>query len=167
MDGVNGSDLLAGTSGTLSSSTLGANNNWLNACNVAIYKSATGSGIVGQPFNYQLTVQNSNAVTINNVIVTDTQPLGLIFNSVSGSGCNLESGVVRCTLGTLPPNSSRLISVTATATTNGAITNTAQTNAPYDTLVWIIRRATQPSSKASAQLATLSISIATTTASGS
>lgn len=134
VDGINGSNwTLAGTNGTISPSTPGARNNNLFACNVAITKAGPLTSTIGAPFDYSLIVKNSSPVTVSNVFVTDSQPSGVTFNNVSGTGCNLTSGVVKCAVGSLAPGASQVITINATATTSNRITNTAQTNALSDT----------------------------------
>ena len=125
---------LAGSNGTIGPATPGANNSTLAMCNVAIAKSGPTTVTVGVPFAYQLAVQNTTAVTITGVVITDSQPAGVVFSTISGSGCNLAGGSFTCTIGSLLPYASRTITVSAIANTAGTITNTAFTTALSDTL---------------------------------
>ncbi|MFN8493415.1 MAG: SdrD B-like domain-containing protein [Caldilineaceae bacterium] len=125
---------LAGTNNTQGPATPGANNNAKTACNVAISKRGPTTGVIGAPFNYTIAVTNTTNVTMTGVVVTDTQPAGLIFNQITGPGCNLASGQVSCALGVLTPHASRTITVNATANGATTITNTAVTNALSDTI---------------------------------
>jgi len=134
-DGSSGSDwTLSGASGTLNNATPGANNNGLIACNVAIDKTGPATGVIGVPFDYILTVNNRAPITITGVVITDSRPAGVVFNSVTGTGCNLAGTGFTCTVGTLSPYGNALIIVNATANTAGVITNTAYTRAISDTI---------------------------------
>ena len=124
----------AGSSGTLGLATSGDSNNGKLACNVAIVKTGPNTGMVGASFDYVITVSNTTDVTLTGVVVTDTQPVGLTFNSVTGAGCNLAGGSFTCTLGLLLPQASQVITVNAVATSAGVISNTAYTNAMSDTI---------------------------------
>lgn len=135
VDGSNGGDWAAsGANGTVGLSTPGANNNGLTACNVAIGKSGPTSIAVGQNFDYLLTLRNTTPVTLSNVVVTDVQPAGVAFQSVTGSGCNLEAGTISCVVGTMLPTSSQIITINATATNAQTVLNRASTSALSDTL---------------------------------
>jgi len=125
---------LAGNSGTRGPATPGVNNNDKIACNVTITKTGPSTGMVGAPFDYVMTVSNTTGVTLTGVVVTDTQPTGLTFNRVAGSGCNLAGNGFTCALGLLLPHASQVITVNAVATHAGMITNTAYTNAISDTI---------------------------------
>lgn len=125
---------LSGTNGTRGPATLGATNHHLAPCNVAITKTGPLVAAVGEPFSYGLTVRNTAAVTLTGVVVTDTQPTGVLFTAVTGTGCNLAGSGFVCAIGTLLPETSALITVNATAKTASVITNTAYTTAVSDTI---------------------------------
>ena len=125
---------LAGANGTLGPATPGANNSPLAVCNVAIAKTGPSTVAVGAPFDYALTVKNTTAITLTGVVVTDTQPTGVLFNAVTGTGCNLAGNGFTCTVGILLPNASTMITVNATANMAGVLTNTAYTTAVSDTI---------------------------------
>jgi len=125
---------LAGTEDSLGPATPGANNGVLHLCNVALTKTGPTTVAVGAPFVYQIAVANTAAVTITGIIVTDTQPPGVLFQHVSGKGCQLAGGGLTCTLGTLAPQARSLITLSAMAHTAGAITNTAYTTAISDAI---------------------------------
>lgn len=136
IDGHSASDwTLAGTSSTQGKATPGASNTGLIPCNVAIAKSGPLTGVVGAPFAYTLAVHNTALITMTGIVVTDTQPTGLIFTAVTGAGCNLTAGSLACAIGTLPPLGNTVITVTATANQVGVITNTAYTRAISDAIV--------------------------------
>ena len=125
---------LAGANGTRSPATPGANNNSRAICNVAIAKTGPATTAVGAPFDYALTLHNTTAITLTGVVVTDTEPAGLVFNGVTGAGCNLADHGFTCAVGSLLPNASTVITVNATANTAGTMTNTAYTTAVSDTI---------------------------------
>ncbi|MEZ4732230.1 MAG: SdrD B-like domain-containing protein [Caldilineaceae bacterium] len=130
-----GSDwTLAGENGTSGPATPGANNNGLTTCNVAIDKTGPTTVSVGAPFAYQLVITNTTNVTLTGVVITDTQSAGILFHRVTGTGCTLAGGGFTCTVGTLLPQASTTITVSATATATGVITNTAYTNAISDAI---------------------------------
>ena len=120
---------LSGSSSTIGIATPGTNNNGKTICNVAISKRGPSTGLVGEPFNYTISVSNTTNVTMTGVIVTDTQPAGLTFNRVTGAGCNLSGGQITCMVGRLTPRAASTILVNATASAVQTIINTAYTNA--------------------------------------
>ncbi|MCW1969472.1 MAG: DUF11 domain-containing protein, partial [Anaerolineae bacterium] len=126
---------LSGNSGTIYSSTLGVPNNTLRACNISIGKTGPANIMQGVPFSYVLTISNTTGVTTTGVVVTDAQPSGIVFERIENdlNRCNLSLGVVTCGIGTLLPNASTVVTIYATATGSGVITNVAQTNALSDT----------------------------------
>jgi len=124
----------SGANGTLGPATLGTNNNGKIACNVAIHKTGPSTGQIGAPFDYTLRISNTTGVTLTGVVVTDTQPVGVAFNSVTGAGCHLAGGGFTCTIGMLPPFANGIITVNATANVAQTITNTAFTRAISDSL---------------------------------
>ncbi|MDQ3248495.1 MAG: hypothetical protein M3Q45_04725, partial [Chloroflexota bacterium] len=124
----------SGANGTLGPTTLGANNNGKIACNVAIHKTGPSTNQIGAPFDYTLRISNTTGVTLTGVVVTDTQPVGVAFNSVTGAGCHLAGDGFTCTIGTLPPFANGIITVNATANVVHTITNTAFTRAISDSL---------------------------------
>lgn len=133
VDGSRGADwALAGEQGTVAPFTLGAHNAGLSRCNVAVAKSGPVSAPLGSPFAYTITVQNRSNVTMTAVTISDTQPVGLLFQSVSGVGCNLDDGELTCTLGELAPNGSQTITLTALANAAQVITNTVYLTASGD-----------------------------------
>ncbi|MEZ4865470.1 MAG: SdrD B-like domain-containing protein [Caldilineaceae bacterium] len=135
VDGQSGADwALAGENSTLGTSTPGASNTGKVLCNVAVAKDGPLLNVTGEPFAYRILVTNTTGVTMTGVTVTDTQPSGLIFTEVSGSGCNLAGGIVACTLGQMAPYASQMITVTAVAANTGAITNTVIVTAASDAL---------------------------------
>lgn len=125
---------LSGAYDTLGPATPGATNNPRLVCNVAIAKTGPSTVAVGAPFAYALTVKNTTNITLTSVVITDTQPAGVLFHTVTGAGCNLAGAGFTCMVGALLPQGSTVITVNATANTAGVITNTAYTNAVSDTI---------------------------------
>ncbi len=135
-DTTSGNDwALAGNSGTIGPSTPGTANTTLRACNISIGKTGPSNIMQGAPFSYVVTISNTTGVTTTNVVLTDAQPSGIVFQRIENdlNRCNLDQGLVTCGIGTLLPNASTVITIYATAIGSGVITNVAQTNALSDT----------------------------------
>jgi len=68
--------------------------------------------------------------TVSNVVISDTLPQGLVFNSVSadsGFSCSQSNGVVTCSSGTLPRDATATIRINAHAPNYGAtLSNSAR-----------------------------------------
>lgn len=79
----------------------------------------------GTGYSYTVEVSNAGPSDAQNVVVTDTLPMGVTF--VSTSGCAEDpNGVPTCTLGTVAAggSASYTVNVTADAGTLGTVTNT-------------------------------------------
>lgn len=77
---------------------------------------------------YTLGVSNGGPNTATSLILTDTLPAGVVYQSAIGTGwsCSQAAGVVTCTNPTLANAASSNVSITVTApATAGTITNTA------------------------------------------
>ncbi len=84
-------------------------------------------------FVYTVTVNNSGPSDAGDVVVTENLPAGVTF--VSTSGCAEDpAGVPKCTLGTIPPESSTqfTIEVAVDEQTSGIITNVASVDSATD-----------------------------------
>ncbi len=82
--------------------------------------------LAGDTLTYTVTVNNAGPSMAENVVVTDTLPMGVTF--VSTSGCAEDpSGVMTCTLGNIAAEGSAqyTIEVTVDAGTSGVIPNQA------------------------------------------
>jgi len=82
---------------------------------------------VGELFTYQLNIQNNGPSQSSSVVVTDTLPAGVTFDSVSGSGwsCNGNDTTVGCSKSILPVGADSPINIQVVAPTlTGIITNT-------------------------------------------
>ena len=90
----------------------------LNQYNLAVTKSASvASATVGTPFSYTLTVFNKGSVTASKVVLTDTLPASVTYNSATPTGggtCNQNSGIVTCTWASLASGASTLVTITVT-----------------------------------------------------
>jgi uncharacterized repeat protein (TIGR01451 family) len=92
---------------------------------LAVSKTATsGTVTLGNNVTYTLSITNSAAVSASSVTITDALPAGLSFVSASPNCTNI-GGVIVCGLGTITNNDSALVSIVATVTNAGFITNTA------------------------------------------
>lgn len=90
-----------------------------------------GTVTIGSNVLYTLIVSNRGPVTAGNVVLTDTLPPGLLFQSASG--CGHVGGVVTCDLGDLAAGDSDQIQIVALANAVGSVTNTASvTNSVTD-----------------------------------
>jgi uncharacterized repeat protein (TIGR01451 family) len=81
---------------------------------------------VGVNFSYTITVVNNGPGTATGVTVTDVLPPGVTFVTVgSTAGCASNGGTVTCPVGTLGPSASAMVTIVATPTVSGFITNVA------------------------------------------
>ena len=100
----------------------------LPVANLHVSKSApAGPLAIGVDFQYQIVVTNNGPNTAEDVVVSDTLPLGVVFVSATTTqGSVTESaGVVVATLGDLPNGGSATITLTAHGATSGKKTNVA------------------------------------------
>lgn len=81
---------------------------------------------VGSNVIFTITVTNPLSVPVNNIVVTDQIPSN--FTVISAPGCVVVGNLVTCNVGTLAPNTSSVITITANAVTVGSYTNTATAN---------------------------------------
>lgn len=81
--------------------------------------------ILNEPFDYKIKVQNLTNQNLENVVVTDAKPEHMTINS-SDPDMRVVEGQVMWDLGTLSPNESRTISVSAVAVDMGSITTCAE-----------------------------------------
>jgi|GEM_PF-742364 len=98
---------------------------------VTVSKAAPTTAVRGNSYAYTLIAKNNGTLSASNVVVTDTLPSGARYiDASSDASCNLVSGVVTCSLGTLAAGQTRNITVTVdTPTTlacNTVLTNSAQ-----------------------------------------
>jgi len=80
--------------------------------------------LVGSNVTFTLTVRNSGTANASSITVADTLPAGLTYVSSTPSGA-YDSTTHVWTVGTLANGASTALSITATVTQAGAITNTA------------------------------------------
>lgn len=80
----------------------------------------------GQLLTYQLTINNTGSINASDVVVTDTLPVGVLFESVDPSQgtCEGES-IILCDLATVNANSSANVTIVVSPTMDGEITNLA------------------------------------------
>jgi uncharacterized repeat protein (TIGR01451 family) len=100
---------------------------------INVTKSSTNAAVVGQPVTYTITATNVGPKTASNVIVTDTLPTGLTFNSAS-AGCSLSGSVVNCNAASIAVNATYTATVTATVNkgAGGALTDQAAVSSDPD-----------------------------------
>ncbi|HYE14835.1 MAG TPA: LamG-like jellyroll fold domain-containing protein [Pyrinomonadaceae bacterium] len=93
-----------------------------------------GPAFVGDQVETTITIVNQGNATAQDVILTDTLPAGFEVVNVSPSGgviCSTAANVVTCELGDMLPNVSFLnVSITAEATAQGVLTNSAHAESP-------------------------------------
>jgi uncharacterized repeat protein (TIGR01451 family) len=83
---------------------------------------------VGAPLNYRLTVANTGPNVATGIVLTDTLPPGVTFQSSNPGDpiCTHVSGSVTCDLGNLPNLGSTSVTIVVIPTTAGIITNRAE-----------------------------------------
>jgi len=98
-----------------------------DTADLSLTKSAdTSSPNLGDNVTYTLTVANAGPDASGGVVLTDPLPAGLDFVSVESSQGACEGGdTVVCDLGSIANGSSATVTVVATVTSEGEITNTA------------------------------------------
>ncbi len=87
---------------------------------------ATPTG--GATFNYRLTARNNGSGQAKDVVVHDTLPLGVTFDSAS-SGCSVSGVVVTCDAGDLADGASKTFTITVLAnpiSSGGAVPHSGQ-----------------------------------------
>lgn len=107
----------------------------LAPADLAVTKVAPDRVVMGEPFNYTITVSNPGSSLAAGLILTDTAPTGISFDAVSGSGCQLTDNEVRCTAETLAAGGSTTILIRATARSTATVTNRAVISAANDSNV--------------------------------
>jgi uncharacterized repeat protein (TIGR01451 family) len=82
----------------------------------------------GQELTYNLSVSNAGPSSATGVVLTDTLPAGVTYNSATpsqGSPCTQSAGTVTCNLGTIASGASATATIKVTPPTTGQITNQA------------------------------------------
>lgn len=96
---------------------------------LSLTKTDSPDPVIGlQPLTYTLAVANAGPAVATDVIVTDTLPASVVFQSAGGSGwsCGEAAGVVTCTRPSLPVGAAPNITITVTAPpTAQTLVNTA------------------------------------------
>ena len=110
----------------------------VNCADVQVTKTTTTPTIkAGQQASYNITVTANGPTSSTNVVLSDTLPAGLTW-TVGGTdkaNCALLSGTLTCTFGTMAPQATKSITLTApTLSANcPSINNTASVSADMDT----------------------------------
>ena len=100
---------------------------WL-APSIDINKIAPEAAVVGESFDYQLTVTNDSSIPARGTTVTDSLPDGISFVS-STPPANVSGQDLSWDLGDIPSGDSREVSITVSGTRVGTFTNCAQVSA--------------------------------------
>lgn len=101
---------------------------------VSVTKTGPGKAMVGEEFEYQLTVTNNSSSAKSNVVVWDQLPPGVQATAVSPSavscsGLNTEAALLKCTVSqSIPSKGSFSITLTVKASERRAITNYVATS---------------------------------------
>lgn len=96
---------------------------------------AVGTQLLGDSFDYALTVTNTDVATATSVVVTDNLPDNLMFNSGScddGSSANQSDQVITFTINDLVTDAITTCTINVTVIDGGVITNTAMVSADND-----------------------------------
>lgn len=102
---------------------------------LSLTKTASVSEVtVGEDFEYGFMVTNSGSAALQDVVLTDTLPSGVVYRGYRGSGwvCDMSGGVLSCRLGTAgttlaggASNNDLVLEVTAPSVV-GTVNNTAE-----------------------------------------
>jgi uncharacterized repeat protein (TIGR01451 family) len=95
---------------------------------LVLTKTGPKKRFVNRTATYQITVSNKGDGAARSTVVTDTLPAGLTFVSATNGG-KFANGRITWNLGTLLPNGSKQISVTARATRIGNVRNVVRAEA--------------------------------------
>ena len=99
---------------------------------ISLIKSQSDDQVpVGQKITYTLAVFNGGPATAANVTVTDSPPSGITITSVSASQGTCTG--LTCAIGSILPGQNQTMTVVATVTAEGSITNIASASATNDT----------------------------------
>jgi uncharacterized repeat protein (TIGR01451 family) len=102
------------------------------SANLAITKSDSPDPVLEDtPLEYTLQVTNAGPNPATNVVLVDTLPSGVVFQSSTPGGptCTHTSGVVTCNFSTLAPLDSTTVRIVVLPPTPGQIVNTAEVEA--------------------------------------
>lgn len=104
----------------------------VNPADLTISKSASSATVLlGRPLTYTITIYNNGPNTATSVLLTDTLPSSVSFQSSSPGSptCTHASGKVTCNLGNISPLDDQTVTIVVIPTLVGTITNTVQTAA--------------------------------------
>ena len=90
---------------------------------VKLTKSGPAEVVVGQAFDYQLTVTNTTDLDLVDVVVTDYLPSDFALASSQPKATSAGGGQAKWNLGSLGPKQSKTIKFTGAASKPGVITN--------------------------------------------
>jgi len=107
----------------------------VRSADLAIVKSHTGDGVVGEDLTFTLDIRNNGPSAAQSPTVTDTFPSGLQPKTAAGTGwnCTIGGQKVTCTHAeNLAVGSSKAITVTARVESSAqpSVTNTAEVSSP-------------------------------------
>lgn len=100
----------------------------VSSTDLSITKTGPSSVITGTAFNYTLTVTNGGPSNATGVVVTDTLPTGVTYNTYTATGgttCTRSGVTVTCTVGNMNAAASVTITINVTAGAPSRVTNTA------------------------------------------
>lgn len=108
----------------------------VSPADLQLTKSGPTSVRVGYPLAYSLNVENNGPNDTVSVILTDTLPNDVVYNSnASSSFCNNDNGTVTCSLGNITNGSNRVVSIVVTPTIAGTIINHAEVSSTNPDLI--------------------------------
>jgi uncharacterized repeat protein (TIGR01451 family) len=82
-------------------------------------------GIVNQPLTYTMQIRNNGPISATNVVLTNTLPGGVAFNSAltTQGSCSETGGIVSCNLGEMANGAEITTTITITPLVTGWMSN--------------------------------------------
>lgn len=104
----------------------------VQSADVRIQKLGAGDPVPGGQYVYTLNIENAGPSVARDVIVVDRLPDGFTYVTDDGE-CAVTDGVLRCTLGDLPPGGPQQVSIHVSGVWDAGVSGTAANTASVST----------------------------------